>query len=86
MQAADSRDGEESQVHVAIMGRGRKTKSRAATGKECSQLSAEQCEVLQLQVSSIVSGVLGKDDVDTEMPLMDAGIDSLGAVELRNAL
>jgi acyl carrier protein len=37
------------------------------------------------QVAAAVRGVLGAD-VGSDEPLMDAGLDSLGAVELRNAL
>ncbi len=36
-------------------------------------------------VAATVAGVLGAD-VGADAPLMEAGLDSLGAVELRNAL
>lgn len=38
-----------------------------------------------IQVAGIVQGVLGSA-VTAEQPLMEAGLDSLGVVELRNAL
>ena len=37
------------------------------------------------EIASIVAGILGTN-VENEQPLMDAGLDSLGAVDLRNAL
>jgi acyl transferase domain-containing protein/acyl carrier protein len=37
-------------------------------------------------VSRVVRGALGLDSIDAERPLVDAGMDSLLAVELRNAL
>ena len=37
-------------------------------------------------MSAVVSAVLGVEAVGEEVPLMDAGLDSLGAVELRNSL
>ena len=36
-------------------------------------------------IAGIVAGILGMS-VDSERPLMEAGLDSLGAVDLRNAL
>jgi 6-methylsalicylic acid synthase len=37
-------------------------------------------------VFAVVKAVLGTDDVDADQPLTAAGMDSLLAVELRNAL
>jgi len=46
---------------------------------------AEQRQFVAAQVSAVVRGLLGADVGDDE-PLMDAGLDSLGAVELKNGL
>ena len=43
------------------------------------------CPLLLLQVAAVVQSVLGVP-VSHAQPLMEAGLDSLGAVELRNAL
>ena len=50
------------------------------------ECSVEQQAALRSQVTSMVAGVLGTESVDSEAPLMDAGLDSLGAVELRNSM
>jgi hypothetical protein len=71
--------------------------SAAATGKQSrssrrrgvravpSRRTAASAEGLQQQVSSAVSSILGHS-VDADEPLVAAGLDSLGSVELRNSL
>ena len=68
----------------------RRNLSRTARGKTRSQqqpaaATAEAAESALRRVIAVVAGVLGRE-VDAKQPLMDAGLDSLGAVELRNAL
>ncbi len=44
------------------------------------------CVQVQRVVREVVSGVLGQKDIAPDAPLMSSGLDSLGAVELRNSL
>lgn len=60
----------------------RRTKQGAAAVPEKASRSVES---LIAMVSGVVTRVLGAD-VAQDQPLMQAGLDSLGAVELRNAL
>jgi hypothetical protein len=53
--------------------------------KSTSGPSAEQLEALESQVAEVVLSIVG-EDVERDVPLMEAGLDSLGAVELRNSL
>ncbi|KAJ9518952.1 hypothetical protein QJQ45_026209, partial [Haematococcus lacustris] len=56
---------------------------RRAGGQGARQVTAEQ---VQRQVQEVVAAVMGRSDVPATEPLMSAGLDSLGAVELRNSL
>jgi len=51
----------------------------------CTSQLRDQQEALRSYVNDAVSAVLGQD-IGTDVPLMDAGLDSLGSVELRNSL
>ena len=64
----------------------------AAVGQLHSGLTTSRADLacvlqsaMEEQVASIVASVLGSQ-VAPSQPLMEAGLDSLGAVELRNAL
>ena len=57
----------------------------ADLGHAQAQAQAPSAEYLQQEVSEAVSAILGAQ-VDLTQPLVAAGIDSLGAVELRNNL
>eukprot|EP00889_Picochlorum_renovo_P002070 jgi/Picre1/29100/NNA_004493.t1 len=59
----------------------RKPKAR----KGFKAITNSSCVDFELQVQEAVKAVLGKP-VDSEEPLMAAGLDSLGTVELKNAL
>lgn len=59
--------------------RPQQSESRAASA------NARRQEQVAAAVSAAVAGVLGSS-VDPEAPLMAAGLDSLGSVELRNSL
>ncbi|KAL4451846.1 hypothetical protein ABPG75_007508, partial [Micractinium tetrahymenae] len=48
--------------------------------------AAAHAEQVSVQVSTVVSEILGAPSLDPQQPLMAAGLDSLGAVELRNSL
>eukprot|EP00887_Chlorella_sp_A99_P003362 scaffold26.g3362.t1 len=66
---------------------GRRRLPRAA-GASAGRAPRPQAEVLastMQQVQSVVASVLGAE-VAPDQPLMEAGLDSLGSVELRNAL
>ena len=66
----------------------RRRKARRSACREPQQPMAEAAAAAEnalRRVAAVVSGVLGKE-VDAKQPLMEAGLDSLGAVELRNAL
>ena len=47
---------------------------------------AVHAESVASEVSRIVAGILGSTSLDPQQPLMAAGLDSLGAVELKNSL
>ena len=56
-----------------------------AVGRAASRTREEQLRAVQGDVSEAVRSVLGAS-VPPDAPLMSSGLDSLGAVELRNAL
>ena len=60
-------------------------RKKQKTPQSQQEVSREEKEMLYQQVTSAVAAVLG-GSVEADEPLMDAGLDSLGAVELRNAL
>jgi acyl carrier protein len=59
--------------------------ARKMQAKPSGEVSNEQKETLRNQVMDTVAAVIG-NSVGADEPLMDAGLDSLGAVELRNGL
>lgn len=67
----------------------RKTAVQSAEAKQqprqMSQTLALCTETVQPAVEELVGSILGQA-VDPTLPLMEAGLDSLGAIELRNAL
>merc|ERR1719199_1576445 len=63
----------------------KQVKKKPAKKAASTEVSEEQKEALRSQVMNTVSAVLGAS-VGSDEPLMDAGLDSLGSVELRNGL
>jgi len=64
--------------------------STAASGGMLDELKVlslpERTAAIQKMVSELAGEVMGRGAVPADEPLMDAGMDSLGAVEFRNAL
>jgi hypothetical protein len=58
---------------------------RAAAQRPSAAAAAVPSEALQSQVADAVSAILGRS-VAVDEPLVAAGLDSLGSVELRNSL
>ena len=61
----------------------------SALAEALAKRSGEEAQRMAVDVvMNVVRGVLGieKEDIDVDRPLTDAGMDSLLAVELRNAL
>lgn len=56
---------------------------RTALGKVAP---GEAASVAIEHVAGVLRRLLGRSDIDPEMPLRDLGLDSLGAIELRNTL
>ncbi len=63
----------------------RTARGKTRTQQEPAAPAAEAAESALRRVAATVTNVLGKE-VDARQPLMEAGLDSLGAAELRNAL
>lgn len=63
----------------------RTARGKPRTPQEPAAAAGAARESALRRVAAVVAGVLGKE-VDAGEPLMEAGLDSLGAVELRNAL
>ena len=62
-------------------------RSRPAAAGQAAAVSAEQHQAFMLQqVQEAVAAVLGTSSIDPQQPLMEAGLDSLSSVELRNSL
>jgi len=86
-----SSNDEEEHVRVERRSRHRKqrrgaTRTFVSAGTATSPVAAGNAAAsIQTQVSIVAASVIGSD-VDVNEPLMQAGLDSLGAVELRNAL
>ena len=74
----------DSEEEVCVRPRRAKLSKKSSRHPITAGLSSDQQEALRVQVGETVAGVVGAA-VDDETPLMDAGLDSLGAVELRNA-
>lgn len=66
-------------------GRRRRRNSRHTTQQHRRKAAASSAD-LQASVVAVVSEVLGVTAVEPQALLMEAGLDSMGAVELRNAL
>lgn len=75
----ESKSKPQTSASASQLARPRQSESRAASA------SARRQEQVAAAVSAAVAGVLGSS-VDPEAPLMAAGLDSLGSVELRNSL
>ncbi|GAX83383.1 hypothetical protein CEUSTIGMA_g10808.t1, partial [Chlamydomonas eustigma] len=71
---------------VHITGKQATTRDTALQVSQKTGGQKVQQEDVLLSVLSIVEGVTGRYDVDLDVPLMSSGLDSLGAVELRNSL
>ncbi|KAK3233921.1 hypothetical protein CYMTET_55810 [Cymbomonas tetramitiformis] len=82
----DSEEDSDEEYEVAAPRRRRQVK-KASKKKvpKAKASSEEQTQALIAQVTETVAGVIGASPSADE-PLMDAGLDSLGAVELRNGL
>ncbi|GAX72979.1 hypothetical protein CEUSTIGMA_g431.t1, partial [Chlamydomonas eustigma] len=71
---------------VHITGKEATTRDTALQVSQKTGDQKVQQEDVLLSVLSIVEGVTGRSDVALDVPLMSSGLDSLGAVELRNSL
>ena len=72
--------------HLAVRRRNRpQSRGKTRTSQRPAAVAGDAAESALRRVTAVVSSVLGKE-VDAKQPLMEAGLDSLGAVELRNAL
>lgn len=86
--AARSEDSEAEPQLQLIAGRRRdapRRRQRQAPEPQPRRQPSEMQDAVLGQISQVVASVLGRD-VDRAQPLMEAGLDSLGVVELRNAL
>ena len=83
------RDEYEQRVEIqtarGVVSNRRRKKKETRVKSSAGAPSKEQQEAMLCQVADVVGAIIG-DDVGQDVPLMDAGLDSLGAVELRNAL
>ena len=76
-------DESDEEVSWPKLSRRRKAGSRVSKSNRAP--SADQEQALRSQVYETVAGIIGQE-LGMDVPLMDAGLDSLGAVELRNSL
>ena len=86
--AAMSEDSEaEQEPHLKLSTSRRRDapRRRQRHSPDLRQQPVEMRDAVLGQVSQVVASVLGRD-VDQAQPLMEAGLDSLGVMELRNAL
>lgn len=74
--------------HIAAQLSARNLASGAAPASAgaVGRSAAAHAEQVAAHVAATVSEILGTSDIDPQQPLMAAGLDSLGAVELRNSL
>ena len=91
-EVAASEDSEDSAPPQAPRRRRRKaTSCRAAhiavgAGQQAAMSPRSHQALMLQQVQDAVAAVLGSADIDSQQPLMAAGLDSLSSVELRNSL
>jgi acyl carrier protein len=79
--AAEAAEGQEAGAVAAGASAGRRSGAARVTGLTAADRKAAVAAQVQEAISSIVGGSVSPDE-----PLMAAGLDSLGAVELKNSL
>jgi acyl transferase domain-containing protein/NADPH:quinone reductase-like Zn-dependent oxidoreductase/acyl carrier protein/NAD(P)-dependent dehydrogenase (short-subunit alcohol dehydrogenase family) len=79
----------EEEEYTRVKRRSRHRKQRGGATKPSAPATtlagADAAAAIQTQIAAVVASVIGHE-VDANEPLMQSGLDSLGAVELRNAL
>jgi acyl carrier protein len=80
-------DSETTAVPTAPARRGGRGAPSRRVKRTVAALSGQERQDMMLQqVQDAVAAVLGRADTDPQQPLMEAGLDSLSSVELRNSL